>query len=82
MPRRMRLCRSSTHATAKRHSGSTVADANGRWSFTPKDELEYGNWDFRAKTTNGNYSADYALRVVEHEEMVKSYDFESIIPET
>ncbi|NIE54104.1 hypothetical protein F3J41_18900 [Pantoea sp. Ap-870] len=63
------------------HSGSTVADANGRWSFTPKDELEYGNWDFRAKTTNGNsYSADYALRVVEHEEMVKSYDFESIIP--
>ena len=63
------------------HSGSTVADANGRWSFTPKDELEYGNWDFRAKTTNGNsYSADYALRVVEHEVIVKSYDFESIIP--
>lgn len=63
------------------HSGSTVADANGRWSFTPKDELEYGNWDFRAKTTNGNsYSADYALRVVEHEVIVKSYDFETIIP--
>lgn len=63
------------------HSGSTVADANGRWSFTPKEELEYGSWDFRAKTTNGNsYSADYALRVVEHEVIVKSYDFESIIP--
>ncbi|KAF0855666.1 Ig-like domain-containing protein [Pantoea dispersa] len=63
------------------HSGSTVADANGRWSFTPKDELEYGNWDFRAKTTNGNsYSADFGLRVVEQEIMVKSYDFESIVP--
>ncbi|KTS01777.1 Ig-like domain-containing protein [Pantoea dispersa] len=63
------------------HSGSTVADANGRWSFTPKEELEYGNWDFRAKTTNGNsYSADYALRVVENETVTKSYDFERIVP--
>lgn len=62
-------------------SGSTVADANGRWSFTPKEELEYGNWDFRAKTTNGNsYSTDYALRIVEQETIVKSYDFERVTP--
>ncbi|NIG15937.1 Ig-like domain-containing protein [Pantoea sp. Cy-640] len=63
------------------HSGSTIADANGRWSFTPKDELEYGNWDFRAKTTNGNsYSTDYTLKIVEQEIITKAYDFERIIP--
>ncbi len=63
------------------HSGSTVADANGRWSFTPKDELEYGNWDFRAKTTNSNsYSADYSLNIIDSEVVTHVYNFEDITP--
>ncbi|WP_394521373.1 hypothetical protein C1N60_02945 [Pantoea sp. SGAir0184] len=63
------------------HSGSTVADANGRWSFTPKEELEYGNWDFRAKTTNGNsYSANYSLNIIDSETITHVYNFEDITP--
>lgn len=63
------------------HSGSTVADANGRWSFTPKDELEYGNWDFRAKTTNGtSYSANYSLNIIDSETITHVYKFEDITP--
>ncbi|MEB5837574.1 Ig-like domain-containing protein [Pantoea dispersa] len=65
------------------HSGSTVADANGRWSFTPKEELEYANWTFKAKTTNGNsYSTDFSLNIIESETITHVYNFENIANET
>ncbi|WEA06390.1 Ig-like domain-containing protein [Pantoea dispersa] len=67
---------------ARIYTASVTADSNGHWSFTPPDNLNYGNWTFKAKAENGyDWSSDFILEINPNEFRTNKFNYESGITE-
>ncbi|KTS31497.1 Ig-like domain-containing protein [Pantoea dispersa] len=67
---------------ARIYTASVTADSNGHWSFTPQDNLNYGNWTFKAKSENGrDWSSDFSLEINPNEFRINKFNYESGITE-
>ncbi|MEQ0582995.1 Ig-like domain-containing protein [Pantoea dispersa] len=67
---------------ARIYTASVTADSNGHWSFTPPDNLNHGNWTFKAKAENGrDWSSDLSLEINPNEFRINQFNYEGGITE-